>query len=35
MYMTMLGSALPNGDLPPLDMQRHVTRFLEGRRVEK
>ncbi len=33
MYATMLRSALPNGDLPPLDLRSHVTRFLEGRRV--
>lgn len=35
MYTAMLRSALPKGDLPPLDLKAHITRFLEGRRVEK
>jgi len=33
MYTAMMHSAIPNGDLPPLDLQSHVTRYLEGRRV--
>jgi len=33
MYTAMMPSAIPNGDMPPLDLQNHVTRYLEGRRV--
>jgi TetR/AcrR family transcriptional regulator len=35
MYTAMMQSAIPNSDLPALDLQNHVTWFLEGRRVGK
>ncbi len=35
MYTAMLRKAIPNGDLPLLDLHSHVARYLEGCRVEK
>jgi hypothetical protein len=32
-YASMMQNALLKADIPPLDLENHVTRFLEGRRV--
>ena len=32
-YATMMRSAMPSAELPPLDLSHHVNLFLEGRRV--
>ncbi len=34
-YTAVMKSVIPNADLPPLDLQSHITRYLEGRCVEK
>jgi AcrR family transcriptional regulator len=34
-YTGMIRNAVPDGLLPPLDLQSHVTRYLQGRRAEK
>lgn len=33
MYTSMMGKAIPNQQLPPLDLSNHVTCFLEGHRA--
>ncbi|MBI9051741.1 MAG: TetR/AcrR family transcriptional regulator [Anaerolineaceae bacterium] len=33
-YTSMMQSAMPNVHIPPLDLQKHVTRYLEGRLLE-
>ena len=35
MFTAMMRSALPHIDVPLLDLQSHLTRYLDGRRVEK